>query len=90
MASAVIHIAVASEINNVIKRDKYKLLIGSIAPDISKQIGETKIKSHFLDNENNDIPNIDKFLGKYKDNIKSFINLSVDLVLSYLEELYVV
>lgn len=66
MASSVIHMAVANEINKVIKKDNNKLLIGSIAPDISKHIGESKLKSHFLDSENNYIPNIDKFLTKYK------------------------
>lgn len=66
MASSFIHMSVANEINKVIKKDNNKLLIGSIASDISKHIGESKLKSHFLDSENNDIPNIDKFLTKYK------------------------
>ena len=48
MASSMIHIAVANEINKVLKRDSSQLLIGTIAPDISKLIGETKEKSHFL------------------------------------------
>ena len=48
MASAIIHICVANEINKKIKKDKSKLLIGSIAPDISKQVNETKKHSHFL------------------------------------------
>ena len=47
MASAVIHMAVASEINKVLKRDYDKLIIGSIAPDISKIVGEDKLRSHF-------------------------------------------
>ena len=66
MASSVIHMAVANEINKVIKKDNHKLLIGSIAPDISKHLGETKVKSHFLDSEDTAIPNIDNFLNKYK------------------------
>ena len=49
MASAIIHIAVAKCLENKLhienKKDYY---LGSIAPDISKQIGQTKIKSHFL------------------------------------------
>ena len=36
MASSVIHICVANEINKIIKRNKEKILIGSIAPDIAK------------------------------------------------------
>ena len=55
MASSIIHMAVANEIHKVIKRDNGKLLIGSIAPDISKCIGENKIRSQFLDNENTEI-----------------------------------
>lgn len=82
MASSVIHMAVANEINKVIKRDNNKLLIGSIAPDISKHIGESKVKSHFLDNEDNDISNIDKFLTKYK------YRMNDDFVLGYFIHLY--
>ena len=82
MASSVIHMAVANEINKVIKKDTHKLLIGSIAPDISKHLGETKVKSHFLDSEDTDIPNIDNFLNKYKD------KLDDDFVLGYYIHLY--
>ncbi len=77
MASSMIHIAVANELNKTLKRDPKKLLIGTIAPDISKNIGENKVKSHFLDNENTDIPNLNKFLKKYK------TNLNDDFVLGY-------
>lgn len=76
MASSMIHIAVANEINKKLNRDKSKLLIGTIAPDISKLIGETKVKSHFQD-RNDNIPNLDKFLDKYKE------NLNDDFVLGY-------
>lgn len=34
MASAVIHMAIASKINKTLKRDNNKILIGTIAPDI--------------------------------------------------------
>lgn len=81
MASSMIHIAVASEINKVLKRDSKKLLIGSIAPDISKQIGETKVLSHFQDFDD-DLPNLDKFLRKYK----SYLN--DDFVLGYYIHLF--
>lgn len=77
MASSMIHIAVANEINRKLKRNSQQLLIGTIAPDISKHIGENKVKSHFLDNEDGDIPNIDKFLNKYKN------YLNDDFVLGY-------
>ena len=82
MASSVIHMAVASEINKVIKKDNNKLLIGAIAPDISKHLGETKVKSHFLDSRDTDIPNIDKFLSKYKE------KLNDDFVIGYYIHLY--
>ncbi len=82
MASSVIHICVANEINKIIKRNKEKILIGSIAPDIAKLIGQTKQKSHFLDSSTEDIPNIKKFLEKYKN------NLNDDFVLGYYIHLY--
>lgn len=82
MASSIIHIAVASEINKIIKKDSSRLLIGTIAPDISKHVGESKEKSHFLDDVEEDIPNMNKFLDKYKD------NLNDDFVLGYFIHLY--
>lgn len=67
MASAVIHLAVAKELekdlNIKYKKDYY---LGSIAPDLAKQIGETKDKSHFIINSLQDIPNINLFVNKYK------------------------
>lgn len=77
MASTMIHIAVANELNKNLKRNSDKLLIGTIAPDISKNIGENKVKSHFLDNKYTDIPNLDKFLNKYGN------YLNDDFVLGY-------
>ena len=82
MASSVIHICIANEINKTINRDSKKLLIGTIAPDISKLLGETKFYSHFLDNVNNNIPNINKFLEKYSN------YLNDDFVLGYYIHLY--
>ena len=81
MASSMIHICVAKEINKYLKKDEKKLLIGSIAPDIAKQINEKKTKSHFLDN-NDDMPNIERFLTKYKN------YLSDDFVMGYYIHLY--
>lgn len=82
MASSVIHMAVASEVNKKLNRDISKLLIGTIAPDISKLVGDSKIKSHFSNEENDDVPNIEKFLDKYKN------NLNDDFVMGYLIHLY--
>ena len=82
MASTIIHMAVANEINKVLKRNDNQLLIGSISPDVSKLVGETKLYSHFLDSDDTDIPNIDRFLERYKD------NLNDDFVLGYFIHLY--
>lgn len=82
MASSVIHMAVASEINKKLGRDISELLIGTIAPDISKLVGETKVKSHFLSNDLMDIPNIDRFVEKYKK------HLDDDFVMGYYIHLY--
>ena len=49
MASAVIHLCIAKEVNKYLNMNLNELLLGSIAPDISKLIGESKEKSHFLD-----------------------------------------
>ena len=68
MASSMIHIAVANEINKTLKRDNKSILIGSIAPDIAKQVGMEKKQSHFHD-ENDSLPKLDLFLSKYKDNL---------------------
>ena len=78
MASAIIHLAVASEMNKIINKDYKSIMIGSIAPDIWKQVGEpSKVKSHFKDYEDAVAPNLDKFLDKYKDMLKD------DFVLGY-------
>ena len=85
MASAIIHLCIAKEVNRYLGMDEYQILLGSIAPDISKQIGETKEISHFLDHSNeDDIPNINNFLTKYKDDLQDpftmgyFIHLLTD------------
>ena len=82
MASSMVHMAVANEINKKIKRDQNKLLIGTIAPDISKLIREKKTKSHFSTDENDNIPNIEHFLNKYKN------KLDDDFVMGYFIHLY--
>ena len=81
MASSLIHIAVTNELNKKLNKNKEKLFIGTIAPDISKLVGENKMRSHFLD-QNDSIPNLEKFLDKYKE------NLNDDFVLGYYIHLY--
>ena len=84
MASSVIHMCVAKVINSKLNYDQNMLLLGSIAPDISKHIGETKVNSHFLTDGNN--IDIDRFLNKYKAQLTNpfimgyFIHLYTDLL----------
>ena len=76
MASAIIHLAVAKTLEqNFNIKNKKDYYLGSIAPDISKQIGENKQKSHFLFNSLDNIPNIELFTKKYP----NFKNNSFDL-----------
>lgn len=82
MASSIIHIAVANEINKILSKDRRQILIGTIAPDISKHIGEKKYKSHFITEDESNIPNLELFLNKYKQ------NLNDDFVMGYFIHLY--
>ena len=80
MASAIIHICIAKELNKYLHMDERKLFLGSIAPDISKHLGESKEISHFLNPANDDgIPQIDKFLEKIN-NILG-MDLGIDSIL---------
>ena len=66
MASAVIHLAVAKSLIKYLNiKNEKDYFLGAIAPDIAKQIGEKKNKSHFIIDTPNDVPNIDKFINKY-------------------------
>lgn len=64
MASALIHMAVAKKVNEKLNLNEKYFLLGSIAPDIGKDINIPKKISHFHNSEN--LPNIDMFLDKYK------------------------
>ena len=75
MASAIIHLCVAKKVNSVLKMDEKELYLGSIAPDISKQIGETKERSHFLAHKEEDVPDIYAFLNKYKETLNKPFNM---------------
>lgn len=81
MASSIIHMAVANEINKIIRKDRKSILIGSIAPDIGKHVGISKVVSHF-EIVDDDIPKLDVFLDKYK------AYLNDDFVLGYYIHLY--
>lgn len=64
------HLCIAKEVNKYLHMDERALLLGSIAPDLSKELGETKEISHFLDHSSeDDLPNIDHFLRKYRQDL---------------------
>ena len=68
MASAIIHLAIAKKIlsDKSIDVDNQKdYYLGSIAPDLSKQIGLNRTESHFLINTKDEIPNINIFKKRY-------------------------
>lgn len=66
MASVIIHLAIAKKVNEKIKVENQKdYYLGAIAPDISKQIGESREESHFLINTKKEIPNIELFKKRY-------------------------
>ena len=87
MASAIIHLAIAKELEKELEIDNRKdYYLGAIAPDISKQIGMTKTKSHFIINTENDVPNIEIFVKRYpffkynSFNLGYFIHLYADKI----------
>ena len=68
MASTIIHLAVAKELENRRKqvKNKYDYYLGSIAPDLAKQIGKPKEESHFIRNEYKEgVPNLKLFEINY-------------------------
>ncbi len=64
MASVMVHLAIVKKVNKHLKAQENLLYLGTIAPDLSKELGNSKDKSHFLDNHGN--INLDKFIEKYK------------------------
>ena len=87
MASAIIHLAIAKELENKLEIDDHKdYFLGSIAPDIAKQIGMPKSTSHFAHNSINNIPDINLFVKRYPTfkynsfNLGYFIHLYTDKI----------
>ena len=87
MASCLMHIAVAKKlfdnINNKKSINYYEYILGSIAPDVSKYIGENKNYSHFITDEKG-IPNLNLFLKKYKLNSSFNLGYYIHLYTDYL------
>lgn len=82
MASTIIHMCIAKEMNKKLKKDETKLILGSIAPDIGKLVNIGKTLPHFSTKEDEDIPVFDYFLDKYQK------YLDDDFVLGYYIHLY--
>lgn len=87
MASAVIHLAVAKELEKYFNiKNKKDYYLGTIAPDIAKQIGKSKTEGHFLYSTKTDVPNIKMFTEKYTNfktndfNLGYFIHLYTDKI----------
>lgn len=80
MASTVIHMAVAHEINKELKRNEKLLLLGAIAPDISKEINQDRRISHF--SMDTPYPNLMMFKRKYQNHFDD------DFVFGYYIHLY--
>ncbi len=84
MASSVIHMCIAKNINKNLHFPENMLLLGSIAPDISKHVGQTKENSHFL--TDGKTVDINRFLRKYQSMLNHpflmgyFIHLYTDLL----------
>ncbi len=68
MASTIIHLAVAKKMEDRLNlKNKKNFYLGVIAPDISKQIGQSKEISHLLINTKDDVPNMELFEYRHKD-----------------------
>ena len=66
MASAIMHIDIAKKVKEKIEVENEKdYYLGSIAPDLAKQIGDSRDKSHFSLNTLNNLPDIDLFTKRY-------------------------
>jgi len=68
MASAIIHLAIAKQVKEKIDFEidnEKNYYLGSIAPDIAKQVGTSRDKSHFIYNTPTNIPNIKLFIKRY-------------------------
>jgi len=82
MASSLIHICIAKNINEKLNLNENQLYLGSITPDINNWSNIPKANTHFSDKDNPDVPNVNLFLEKYSK------NLNDPFVLGYFTHLY--
>ena len=64
MASVVMHLAIAKLVKEKLGMNERELFLGTIAPDLSKEVGKKKYKSHFYKNTRSNIPDLEKFIKK--------------------------
>ncbi len=81
MASAIIHMAVGKCIGDIIGKNSKAFFLGTIAPDISKIVGQDRDISHFVE-PGKKSPNIKRFIEKYHN------DLHQDFEFGYLVHLY--
>lgn len=91
MPSIVVHVAVAKKVANKLDISGRDYFVGAISPDLSKLVGNPREYSHFCDSRF-ELPNIDRFLYKYKDYLNNLFVLGyfVHLYTDYLYESYFV
>ena len=65
MASAIIHIAIAKKVNEVINKNEKDLYLGSIAPDAAKIVGIDRYLTHFIQESTHGSPDIANFKQLY-------------------------
>lgn len=63
MASIMIHICVAKKVNEYLKMPEKMLFLGTLAPDLSKELKDSREKSHFYNESSIDL---EKFVEKYR------------------------
>lgn len=75
MGSAVMHLCIGKKIAKKLNNsDRKEFLIGNLAPDLSKLTNQSRYISHFLkkiviNDTEREVPDLDKFLKKYKDRL---------------------
>ena len=82
MASSLMHICLAKKVNEKLKLNPKQVYLGSIAPDINHWTKVSKLNTHFSNQNNPDIPNIDIFLKQYHSNFNN------PFILGYFTHLY--
>ena len=81
MASAVIHLCIAKKVNNYIQKNERELSLGAIAPDIAKLVGESKNRSHFLEEDDSEVKQNTKYKAYDFDEV--IVNMNKNLYFEY-------